>query len=73
MMLRSEKLTSLGQAMQMIGKESGAVHQRRENLFGRVTGVQFKNGWPEIIVGGKLYDFTEVAAIREEVKDDSTV
>jgi hypothetical protein len=41
--------------------------------LGRVTGVQFRNGWPEIIVGGKLYDFTEVAAIKEEVKDDSTV
>ena len=73
MMLAQQKLTSLGQAMQMIGKEVELFTKEGENLFGRVTGVQFKNGWPEIIVGGKLYDFTEVAAIREEVKDDSTV
>ncbi|MDI9459249.1 MAG: flagellar hook assembly protein FlgD [Bacillota bacterium] len=73
MMLAQQKLTSLGQAMQMIGKEVELFTQEGESLFGRVTGVQFRNGWPEIIVGGKLYDFTEVVAIKEEVKDDSTV
>jgi len=73
MMLAQQKLSALGQAMQMIGREVELFTKDGENLFGKVTGVQFRNGWPEIIVNGKLYDFTEVVAIREGVKDDSAV
>src|SRR5690554_524534 len=73
MMMAQQKLTALGQAMQMIGKEVELFTKEGESLFGKVTGVQFRNGWPEIIVNGKLYDFTEVVAIREGVKDDPTV
>src|SRR5690554_4010698 len=73
MMMAQQKLTALGQATQMIGKEVELLTKDGESLFGLVTGVQFKNGWPEIIVDGKLYDFTEVVAIREGVTNESTV
>ncbi|NMB01725.1 MAG: flagellar hook assembly protein FlgD [Firmicutes bacterium] len=73
MMLSQQKLTALGQATQMIGKEVELFTDEGESLFGKVTGVQFKNGWPEIIVGGKLYNFTEIVAIREGVTNEPTV
>lgn len=73
LMLAQQKLTALGQAMQMIGKEVELLTGDGESLFGTVSGVQFRNGWPEIIVGGKLYDFTEVVAIREGTKNGSAV
>jgi flagellar basal-body rod modification protein FlgD len=73
MMMAQQQLTALGQAMQMIGREVELFTKDGESLFGTVTGVQFRNGWPEIIVGGKLYDFTEVVAIREGTKDGSAV
>lgn len=73
MMLAQQKLTSLGQATQMIGKSVELFTHEGENIFGQVSGVQFKNGWPEIIVDGKLYDFGEIVAIREGVKNESTV
>lgn len=65
MMFAQQKLTALGQATQMIGKEVELFTREGENLFGKVTGVQFKDGWPSIIVDGKLYDFGEVVAIKE--------
>lgn len=73
MMLAQQKLTSLGQATQMIGKSVELFTHEGESIFGQVSGVQFKNGWPEIIVDGKLYDFGEIVAIREGVKNESTV
>lgn len=73
MMLAQQKLTALGQATQMIGKEVELFTNEGESLFGKVSGVQFKNGWPEIMVDGKLYDFTEIVAIREGVADEPTV
>jgi flagellar basal-body rod modification protein FlgD len=73
MMLAQQKLTSLGQATQMIGKSVELFTHEGESIFGEVSGVQFKNGWPEIIVDGKLYDFGEIVAIREGVKNESTV
>lgn len=73
MMLAQQKLTALGQATTMIGKEVELFTKEGESLFGTVSGVQFKNGWPELIVDGKLYDFTEVVSIREGVKDDAAV
>ena len=73
MMLAQQKLSALGQAMQMIGKEVELFTKEGESLFGKVTGVQFRSGWPEIIVDGKLYDFTEVVAIREGVPSDPAV
>lgn len=73
MMMAHQQLTALGQAMEMIGREVELFTKDGESLFGTVTGVQFRNGWPEIIVGGKLYDFTEVVAIREGTKDGSAV
>lgn len=65
MMFAQQKLTALGQATQMIGKEVELLTKEGENLFGKVTGVQFRDGWPSIIVDGKLYDFGEVVTIRE--------
>ena len=73
LMLAQQKLTSLAQATQMIGKEVELYTQEGESIFGRVTGVQFKAGWPQIMVGGKLYEFAEVVTIREGVTDESTV
>jgi len=73
MMLAQQKLSALGQAMQMMGKEVELFTKEGESLFGTVTGVQFRNGWPEIVVNGKLYDFTEVVAIREGAKNDPAV
>ena len=73
MMLAQQKLSALGQAMQMIGKEVELFTKEGESLFGKVTGVHFRSGWPEIIVDGKLYDFTEVVAIREGVPSDPAV
>ena len=73
MMMAQQQLTALGQAMQKMGREVELFTKDGESLFGTVTGVQFRNGWPEIIVGGKLYDFTEVVAIREGTKDGSAV
>lgn len=73
MMLAQQKLTALGQATQMIGREVELFTNEGESLFGTVSGVQFKNGWPEIMVDGKLYDFTEIVAIREGVADEPTV
>lgn len=65
MMLSQQKLTSLGQATQMIGKEVELFTAEGESLFGTVTGVQFKDGWPLIKVDGKLYDFGDVITIGE--------
>lgn len=65
MMLAQQKLTALGQATQMIGQEVELATSDGERLYGRVTGVQFKNGWPQIIVNGGLYDFSEVVSIME--------
>lgn len=73
MMLAQQKLTSLGQATQMIGREVELLTDAGESLFGTVSGVQFKNGWPEIVVDGKLYNFTEIVAIREGMTDEPTV
>ena len=73
LMLAQQKLTSLAQATQMIGKEVELYTQEGESIFGKVTGVQFKAGWPQIMVSGKLYEFAEVVAIREGVTDESTV
>ena len=73
MMLAQQKLTALGQATQMIGQEVELFTNEGESLFGRVRGVQFKNGWPQIMVDGKLYDFGEVVAIREGVTNEPTV
>jgi len=41
MMLAQQKLSALGQAMQMIGKEVELFTKEGESLFGKVTGVQF--------------------------------
>ena len=73
MMLAQQKLTALGQATQMIGQEVELFTNEGESLFGRVRGVQFKNGWPQIMVDGRLYDFGEVVAIREGVTNEPTV
>lgn len=73
MMLAQQKLTALGQATNLIGKEVELFTKEGESLFGKVSGVQFRNGWPELMVNGKLYDFTEVVAIREGGKDDAAV
>lgn len=75
MMLAQQRLTALGQATQMIGKEVELFTNEGENIFGIVDGVQFKNGWPQIMVDGKLYDFGNVVSIRnkEETADESGV
>lgn len=73
MMFAQQKLTALGQATQMIGKEVELFTKDGESLFGKVSGVQFRDGWPSIIVNGKLYDFGEVVAIREGKPDESGV
>lgn len=73
MMLAQQKLTALGQATQMIGQQVELFTKSGESLFGKVSGVQFKDGWPEIVVNGKLYNFGEIVAIREEVKNEPTV
>ncbi len=73
MMLAQQKLTALAQATQMIGQNVELFTKEGESLFGKVSGVQFKDGWPEIMVDGKLYNFAEVVAIREGVKDEPTV
>lgn len=65
MMLSQQKLTSLGQATQMIGKEVELFTREGESIFGTVTGVQFKDGWPLIKVDGKLYDFGDIITIGE--------
>lgn len=65
LMLAQQKLTALGQATQMIGQEVELYTREGESLFGRVSGVQFKEGWPWLMVDGRLYDFGEVVAIRE--------
>ena len=73
MMLGQQKLTALGQATQMIGQQVELFTHEGESLFGKVTGVQFKDGWPQIMVNGRLYDFGEVVAIREGATDEPTV
>jgi flagellar basal-body rod modification protein FlgD len=73
LMLSQQKLTALGQATQMIGQHVELRTKEGESLFGKVSGVQFKDGWPEIMVDGKLYDFGEIVAIREGVKNEPTV
>ncbi|NLL41955.1 MAG: flagellar hook assembly protein FlgD [Firmicutes bacterium] len=73
LMLAQQKLTSLAQATGMIGKQVELSTHDGESIIGKVTGVQFKEGWPQIMVGGKLYGFDEVVAIREGVTDESTV
>ncbi|NMB19565.1 MAG: flagellar hook assembly protein FlgD [Firmicutes bacterium] len=73
MMLGQQKLTALGQATQMIGQHVELFTKDGESLFGKVTGVQFKDGWPLIMVNGKLYDFGEVVAIREGATNEPTV
>ncbi len=66
MMESQQKLTALSQATTMIGKMVEIFSHNEEHLFGKVTGVQFQNGWPELVIDGKLYDFTEVVSILEE-------
>jgi len=73
MMLGQQKLTALGQATQMIGQQVELFTHEGESLFGKVTGVQFKDGWPQIMVNGRLYDFGEVVAIREGATDEPAV
>lgn len=73
MMLAQQKLTALGQATQMIGQEVELFTHEGESLFGKVTGVHFKDGWPRIMVDGKLYDFGEIVALKEAQPDESTV
>ncbi|NLJ81214.1 MAG: flagellar hook assembly protein FlgD [Firmicutes bacterium] len=65
LMLSQQKLTALGQAMEMIGREVELFTKNGESLFGKVSGIQFKDNWPWIIVDGKMYDFGEVVAIKE--------
>lgn len=71
MMESQQKLTALAQATSMIGKIVEIFSHSEEHLYGKVAGVQFKNGWPEIIVDGKLYDFTEVVSIFEDNVEES--
>lgn len=65
MMLAQQRLTALGQATQLIGQEVELFTLEGESIFGRVTGVQFRGGWPTLVVDGKLYGLDEVVAIRE--------
>ena len=65
LMESQQKLTALSQATTMLGKNVEIFSNDDESLFGQVTGVQFINGWPQIIVDGKLFDFTEVVSIIE--------
>lgn len=69
MMHGQQKLAALSQATQMMGHEVELFTNEGETFFGKVTGVQFKNGWPHILVDGKLYGFEEVLAIREATED----
>lgn len=66
MMESQQKLTALGQATAMIGKMVEIFSDEGQSLFGKVTGVQFRNGWPEVVVDGKLYSFGEIVSIMEE-------
>lgn len=66
MMETQQKLTALGQATNMIGKFVELFTNDGESLYGKVSGVQFMNGWPELVVNGRTYDFTEVISIFEE-------
>lgn len=63
LMMSQQKLTAMGEATRMIGKQVELRTHDGEHLFGEVTGVQFKDGWPQLIVDGKLYGFDEVVAI----------
>ena len=65
MMAAQQQLTALGQAMNMMGKEVELLTKSGENFFGTVDGVQFKDAWPMVKVGGQLYDFSEVVAINQ--------
>ena len=65
MMATQQQLTALGQAMNMMGKEVELLTKSGENFFGTVDGVQFKDAWPMVKVGGQLYDFSEVVAINQ--------
>ncbi len=60
-----QKLTALGQATSMLGREVELFTKAGESLFGQVSAVQFSEGWPHLVVDGKLFDFGEVVAIRE--------
>lgn len=66
MMASQQKLTALGQATNMIGKIVELHTHEGKSLYGKVSGVQFMNGWPELVVDGKTYDFTEIVSIFEE-------
>jgi flagellar basal-body rod modification protein FlgD len=66
MMESQQKLTALAQATAMIGKVVEIFSYEGESLFGKVTGVQIKNGWPELIVDGRLFSFAEIVSIMEE-------
>jgi flagellar basal-body rod modification protein FlgD len=63
LMMSQQRLTALGEATRMIGKQVELRTANGEQLFGEVTGVQFKDGWPQLIVDGKLYGFDEVVSI----------
>jgi len=63
LMLSQQRLAALGEATRMIGLTVELHTRNGEQLFGEVTGVQFKNGWPQLVVNGQLYGFDEVAAI----------
>ncbi len=65
MMESQQKLTALGQATSMIGKNVEIYTEDNQSLYGRVTGVQFRDGWPELVVDGKLYNFGEIVSIME--------
>lgn len=70
MMESQQRLTALGQATSMIGKIVEILTDEQESLFGKVSGIQFKEGWPELVVDGKLYSFHEVVSIFEESVED---
>lgn len=65
MMLSQQRLTALGEATRMIGKQVELRTRDGEQLFGEVTGVQFKDGWPQLVVDGSLYGFDEVVAVMK--------
>ncbi|NLY11493.1 MAG: flagellar hook assembly protein FlgD [Firmicutes bacterium] len=65
MMESQQRLTALGQATSLLGRTVEIYSKEGESLFGEVTGVYFKDGWPHLIVDGKPYDFTEIVGILE--------
>lgn len=60
-----QQLAALSQATSMLGKSVEIFSKDGESLFGTVSGIQFKSGWPMLEVKGQLYDFTEIVGISE--------